>query len=248
MSRKLNRRTGRSDGVSRFAALPHWMMDTLAWRTMNPVPRAVFIEVVRRYNGSNNGRISLSAREVAKLVNIGRATAADALKELVARGFIQVAAPGGFGQKVSEDGPAGRATRWRLTEHKCDMTGALPTKDFTRWEGEPQAKRAHRKNKTRSAPRAIGGSQGGHSGLQGGRTPFEKAESGPQGGRSEPKTVSEWLSGRTVYKLPGGEPPSTAPAEGERSAPPHGAVASSPVVVDFKNRRPSVPPNGRPAA
>lgn len=246
MSRKRNR-NGRSDHVSRFAALPHWLMDMPAWRTMSAIPRAVFIEVVRRYNGSNNGRISLSAREVAKLVNIGRATAADALKDLTARGFIQVASPGGFGQKASEDGPVGRAARWRLTEHKCDVTGALPTKDFARWEGEAPAKRAHRKNKTRSAPRAIGGSQGGHSGLQGGRSPLEMPESGSQGGRFEAKPLSEWLSGRTVYNLPGGDALSAAPAERERSAP-HGAVASS-RVIDFKKPSPSsAPPTGRPAA
>jgi DNA-binding transcriptional regulator YhcF (GntR family) len=44
--------------------------------------------VRRRYNGGNNGDLSLSLDEAARLLGIGKATAARAFAELEAKGFI----------------------------------------------------------------------------------------------------------------------------------------------------------------
>lgn len=247
MSRKPNK-TGRSNGESRHVRLHHWVMETAAWRTMGAVPRSILVELMRRYNGSNNGHIPMSIREISSLVRIGKTTAADGLQELEDRGFIREAIPSSFARKTSASGPAGRSSRWRLTEFKCDLTSDLPTKEFARWEAPPLAKKSPQKkqNAVRLQVRSV--PESGHSVPVGGQSGNEKPQSVPEGGHFEAKTAFQRTSERTVYKLPGGRPLSAAPAEGERSAPPHGAVASSPVVVDFKKRSSSASPNGRPAA
>ena len=34
-----------------------------AWRSLSPNARAIYVEIVERYNGTNNGLISFSIRE-----------------------------------------------------------------------------------------------------------------------------------------------------------------------------------------
>lgn len=103
------------------------MLNSLAWKALKASSRAVYVVLAQRYNGSNNGRIALSARDAADLCNINKDTATKAFRELIELGFIECATPGGFSRKVRH------ATEWRLTQHRCDLTGALPTKAFVRW-------------------------------------------------------------------------------------------------------------------
>ena len=64
MPRRHNHK-GRST-TERFVSLPHWMLQSPAWRSLSPVARGVFIELAAIYNGSNNGRLALSARDAAE--------------------------------------------------------------------------------------------------------------------------------------------------------------------------------------
>src|SRR5215469_3435698 len=120
-------RTGRSKRAARHVRLYHWMMATPAWKSLNGNQRAIYVEIAARYDGSNNGRIPYSVREAAQALHIGKATAARDLIVLEERGFIVVMARGAFNVKLK------LATEWRLTEFNCDVTGALPTKEFTKW-------------------------------------------------------------------------------------------------------------------
>jgi DNA-binding MarR family transcriptional regulator len=80
----------RSNGVlGSFVALPKYLLQSAAWRTLKPVARAAFVELVGVYNGKNNGWLGMSARSLAAAINVSRATAARALKELTERGFIE---------------------------------------------------------------------------------------------------------------------------------------------------------------
>jgi hypothetical protein len=63
---------GRSIGQTRFVKLDHWLLKTPAWRSLSPASRALYVELAQRYNGANNGEISLSVRETAELVHIPR--------------------------------------------------------------------------------------------------------------------------------------------------------------------------------
>lgn len=123
---------GRSKKEARHVRMYHWFMDTAAWRSLDPVARALYPEIMRRYAGlgSNNGRLHFSVREAASALNVGKSTAARALAMLVDRGFIVETAKGSFGYKKKH------ATEWRLTEFPCDVTHALPSKEFVRWGAE----------------------------------------------------------------------------------------------------------------
>ena len=120
-------RTGRSKKAARHVRLYHWMMATPAWKSLNGNQRAIYVEIAARYDGSNNGRIPYSVREAAQALHIGKATAARDLIVLEERGFIVVMVRGAFNVKLK------LATEWRLTEFNCDVTGALPTKEFAKW-------------------------------------------------------------------------------------------------------------------
>ena len=131
--RKLRRgrridQTGRSIGQPRFIMFHHWFWTSEAWRTLPPASRAVYIEIAQRYNGSNNGEISLSVREVARLVHIAKDTATKAFHELEDKGFIRRHVCGSFNWKLKH------ATTWILTEHPFNDQSA--TKDFTRWTSQ----------------------------------------------------------------------------------------------------------------
>jgi hypothetical protein len=103
------------------------MLATPAWCALTPAARAVYIVLAARFNGFNNGSIGLSARDAARLCNINKDTATRAFRQLIDCGFIEAVTPGGFGRKVRH------ATEWRLTQYRCDLSGALPSKGFARW-------------------------------------------------------------------------------------------------------------------
>lgn len=108
-----------------------WLMESAAWKDLTPHARALYVLLKAQYKGMNNGRIILSIRQVSESLHISKTTAAEAFKELVAHGFVEVVIRGSFGGRKD-----GRATEWRLTEHKCDVSGDLASKAFLRWRPE----------------------------------------------------------------------------------------------------------------
>jgi len=126
MSRKHDRR-GRSRGGGRFIQIHHATIETLAWRALRPAAVVVYIALRALYDGRNNGALRLSVREAAERTGLDKDTVNRALAQLVALGFVEVAEPGGYARKVRH------ATLWRLTDLRCDRTGAAPTYAFQRW-------------------------------------------------------------------------------------------------------------------
>ena len=120
---------GRSKREARHLRLYGWLTDTVAWQSLDCVARCVYCQVATRYTGSNNGAIGCSVRDIAKELHVGKSTAMAALGTLVERGFIVREQRGHLARERV-------ASLWRLTEHRCDLTGALPTKEFTRWRPE----------------------------------------------------------------------------------------------------------------
>lgn len=122
-------RKGRTRGMlGSFVALPHYLLNSLAWRSLNMGERCAFIEVLKLYNGSNNGRLCMSGRVLARELRMSRATATRALSKLCVRGFLEVVKPSSFACKVK------RAAEYRVTHFRCDATGELSSKAFTRWQ------------------------------------------------------------------------------------------------------------------
>jgi hypothetical protein len=124
--RRRHNHKGRST-TERFVALPYWMLQSAAWRSLSPVSRSVFIELATIYNGSNNGRLALSARDAAERARCSKNTAARALSELIQKGFIDLCSRGHFDRKTPH------ATDYRLTMHGCDRSGERASKRFMSW-------------------------------------------------------------------------------------------------------------------
>jgi len=117
-------------GAGRHVQLPEWLQASKAWATLKPGPRALYIELKRRFNGSNNGEIHFSHREAAQALSVHRNTATAWFSELQERGFISL-------RVAPHLGPSGigKASVWAIEE--------LPTSDnkpagkaFMRWQAK----------------------------------------------------------------------------------------------------------------
>lgn len=129
---KYDKKRGRST-APQWVQLTHWLLNSQAWAALTPQERVIYVELRRRYNGYNNGRIACSARDAASRCNVNKDTAARGLRRLEELGFIELATPGGFSRKVRH------AAEWRLTSDRCDVTGAMASKAFMRWKPETAA-------------------------------------------------------------------------------------------------------------
>ncbi|MFT6296951.1 MAG: hypothetical protein ACJAWC_000289 [Yoonia sp.] len=114
-------------GAGRHVQLLEWFMQSEAWRTLPVGPRCLYVELKRRYTGSNNGEIKLSHREAANLMGTSKNTVGRYFRELENRGFIKMTrmhclGPSGIGQ----------TSTWALTE--CVTSDMKPaTKPFAAW-------------------------------------------------------------------------------------------------------------------
>ena len=139
-------------GKERYVSLRYWLLNAPAWKSLPGNARALYIELVRRYNGSNNGRIPYSVREAAQGLSISLHTASHLLRILQERGLIVCIKRGAFSLKTTKE-----ASEWQLTEYDCDHPVAHATKDFMRWQppedGDIKSLNRqpshHRKSKTR---------------------------------------------------------------------------------------------------
>lgn len=121
--------TGRTSGASRYVVLTHFLLDSIAFKSLRPNSVALLVQLARRFNGGNNGHIGLGVREAGSALNIKPATAGIAFRELADRGFIVLEQKATFDQKRL-------AREWRLTWLQTgpwDAPTARPTNDFMRW-------------------------------------------------------------------------------------------------------------------
>ena len=110
--------------------LPLHVFDSLAYRFLKPGPRSMLWELIRRYNGLNNGEIVMSARQACEALNIfDKDTALRYLAALQDCGLIKPTKLGGFNIK---DPANSRATEWALTWHR--LHDQPPTKEFMKWK------------------------------------------------------------------------------------------------------------------
>ena len=118
---------GRSKAT--FVMLRHDMMDSEAWQALPCPARCVWLEITKRYNSYNNGKIPLSCREVANLCNISKNTASLCFSELIEKGFIRVTEDAAFNVKTK------KSRRWRLT-HELSHDRKCPTNEWKTWKKE----------------------------------------------------------------------------------------------------------------
>jgi len=140
--RKVNVK-GRNEGGGQYLTISYKMARTQAFRSLTGTSLKVWIELRTRYNGHNNGLVSLSLREAAALLGISQTTAQRALTELEDKGFIKRRTRGSwYGRKAAE---------FILTDRSYD--GHEATRDWQDWQP---------KNKS-SVPRRTANKRSGSS-------------------------------------------------------------------------------------
>lgn len=138
------------DKLPRHTMLFQYMMDSQAWKSLGAIPRAVYLDIAKRYYGTNNGRIGYSIRCAVAELHIGNATAKRALDALQDRGFIVAMKRGHFNVKIR------LASEWRLTQYACDVSSSLATKDFMSWTSDKNKTRYPQRNRTDAVAEPFG--------------------------------------------------------------------------------------------
>lgn len=126
-SKQWRNKKGRSSG--RFVMLQEWLQKSEAWATMKPGPRALYVEIKRRFKGSNNGQVIISHRDAVKALNVAKDTATGYFHELTERGFVTMTQGGCLGPSG-----IGQAAKWALQEEPVD--GKAATKAFMSWRAK----------------------------------------------------------------------------------------------------------------
>ena len=121
-----------------FVMLPKAVIESPAFNDLNSAARLLLIAILSRFNGHNNGQISLSHREAAPLIgHTSPKTIVKAFKDLMEHGLIEVTMEG--------DWAGCRAREYRLT---FITTGKVPpyknaTNDYVDWQPPPKKKKSH---------------------------------------------------------------------------------------------------------
>lgn len=124
-------------GAGRHVQLAEWVLSSEGWSCLKPGPRALYVELKRRFNGSNNGELFLSYRDAAHALNVNRKTIGSYFHALTEHGFIvqtqgHCLGPSGVGQSGS----------YALTEYP--LNGRPATKEFMSFKKQnPRPKITH---------------------------------------------------------------------------------------------------------
>src|SRR3546814_16801953 len=78
---KRRKRGGGDGGAGQYLPIPYGMAQSIAFRSLSGAALKVFIELRCRYNGGNNGALTLSMDEGARLLGIRKMTVQCALKD-----------------------------------------------------------------------------------------------------------------------------------------------------------------------
>jgi DNA-binding Lrp family transcriptional regulator len=123
---RFRRKQGRKNSSLPFVQLFKYMLHCPAWLALSATAKAAYVQLALRYDGVNNSMLALSVRVLAEELQCSKSTARRALIELEDAGFIATVKLGRFARRNR------KASEYRLTTHRCDVTGELPTKKFMR--------------------------------------------------------------------------------------------------------------------
>jgi hypothetical protein len=99
----------------------HWLLESLAFIALSNPAKCIFLEMMRRFDGNNNGAILYGGKD-GGYIGLSRDVTERALSELKTAGFIVETAPAELRNGVPR--------KWRLTIYKA--RGEPATKDFMR--------------------------------------------------------------------------------------------------------------------
>jgi len=118
-------KTGRSTNIigGRVIALPYSVIESPGYLNTTPMAKCVFIEIMRLYNGSNNGMIAVSCRSVGARLNVNHVTVARAIKNIINCGLLRLTKDSNFSKKR-------KAAEYRLTHVRCNKTNMPPSMEY----------------------------------------------------------------------------------------------------------------------
>ena len=117
-------RKGRSKTNGQFVPIPYSMARSPAWRSLSGSATKVYVELHSRFHGGNNGQLTLSMDEGARLLGMSKATVKAAFDELQENGFVVRTKPGfWYGRKASEYAVTDKA-----------LNGYPPTNAWQHWK------------------------------------------------------------------------------------------------------------------
>ncbi len=126
MASKVNAK-GRNDS-EQYVKLSYRMLRSDAWRSLGGPAVRVYFELRTRYMGRNNGQLTLSLDEGARLLDLGKATVGRALTELELKGFIVMTKRGQWHGRL--------ATEYAVTDKP--VNGVPATNAWKHWKPEKQ--------------------------------------------------------------------------------------------------------------
>jgi hypothetical protein len=117
-----------------YLPLPYAQLKSDAWRSLSGSAVRLWLELHTRYNGGNNGVLTLSYAEAGETLGMGKASVQRAYAELVAKGFLVLEREGNWYQR--------RAHEWRLTTKATEKgkRKVLATNDWRNYR-PPKTKR-----------------------------------------------------------------------------------------------------------
>jgi len=98
---------GKRPSEGQYVPLLYAQLKSTAWRSLSGSAVRLWLELHTRYNGGNNGTLTLSYAEAGETLGMGKATVQRAYAELVAKGFLALQREGNWYSR--------RAHEWRLT-------------------------------------------------------------------------------------------------------------------------------------
>lgn len=154
-------RNERSFKKGQWVRFDFWELKSAAFHALSADARALLIEFRHRFNGSNNGTIIFSSREMSAALNTtGKDRTIRAQRELQEKGFIKIATLASYDTRKNR-----LATEFILTHEPVpgpDVKGAVPaTKEFMKWKTEgdnfpvkkgPPPNHKNKKNKRKTVP------------------------------------------------------------------------------------------------
>ncbi len=145
--RKVNA-TGRNE-TEQFVLIPYTMVRHPAWRSLGGAAVKVWFELRSRFNGRNNGDLSLSVDEGARLLGMSKTTVWRAFKELETKGFIKMTRRGQWYGRM--------ATTWAVTDRPHQ--GNRATRDWKNWRPKPKPRKtgSRYRDETYSTPDGFTG-------------------------------------------------------------------------------------------
>lgn len=134
-SKKVNA-TGRNETTDRFARLPHRILISESYRSLDPTARSLLTELTMIENGKNNGSLWLSVSDATDRLGLSDdRPAMRAFDDLQDRGFIRMTKDAHFSIKTAE---TSRARCWRITWLPFDRKAA--SNDWQSYQAPPQTK------------------------------------------------------------------------------------------------------------